>query len=52
MKSPLEAMPFKSCARCYYKVNRPICKDEMGVVCVDFRPAKVTRIKSGPRGGA
>lgn len=52
MKSPLEALPFKSCARCYFKNNRKICKDQMGVVCVDFRPAKVTRIKQAGRGGA
>ncbi len=48
----LEAQPFRSCARCYYKVNRPICKDLMGRVCVDFRPAKVTREKQPARGGA
>jgi|GEM_PF-6221896 hypothetical protein len=45
MKSPLESLPFHSCARCYWKVNRPTCKDKMGCVCVDFRPAKTTRAK-------
>jgi hypothetical protein len=48
----LEKYPFKSCRRCYYKINRPICKDVMGVVCVDWRPAKVTRAKREPCGGA
>jgi hypothetical protein len=41
MKNKLESFEFRSCDRCYWKVNRPTCKDEMGKVCVDFRPAKM-----------
>lgn len=50
----LEKYPFKSCPRCYWRVNRHTCQDVMNRadLCQDFRPAKITRVKQGGRGGA
>ena len=45
---------FRSCTKCYYKVNRPICQSLMGdaATCPEFRPAKLSRkerLKGGKR---
>lgn len=46
-KSPLEALPFHSCARCYWKNDMKTCYNliECAASCPDFRPAKITRVK-------